>query len=344
MSGLKEIYDRLIDEESRKIFEARLDYSFDNDLDAFFSKVKPYLNHIKSEEVDQAYKVCRPKGIIVFGGGHDGLLTKEILEICGYRVSYFSDSNRDKIGLSLKGVPVLSVDELVQNYREYLVIIGSRKYLSEIYNILESLHFPMEHVLKPKYNLIVGFNECQYFDFFSAEREEIFVDAGSYNGNTTVRFMEWCRNTYKRIFLFEPLKKQYENITARREKEGWRDVEIYNNAVWSCKTKLSFEDINSGSRVRNEGNLTVYGDSLDNIIKDNVSFIKMDIEGAELDALNGAANLICKYHPRLAISIYHKPEDIFTIPTKIIDLAPGYKFGIRHYSTNNWETVLYGYI
>lgn len=71
--------------------------------------------------------------------------------------------------------------------------------------------------------------------------------------------------------------------------------------LWSGKTKLRFEDIDSGSRARDEGNLAV--------------------EGAELDALNGATNLICKYHPRLAISIYYKPEDIFTIPTKIIDLA-----------------------
>lgn len=343
MLGLRDIYNRLVDEESRKIFEARLDFVFDSDLDVFIQKVKPYLHNIKSEEVDKAIKVSKSEGIIVFGCGHDGLLTKEILEICGYKVDFFCDSNRDKLGLNLEGIPILSIDELVLNYKDYLVIIGSRKYLLEIYHILESVYFPMDHVLKPKYDLIVGINESQYFDVFPAAKDEIFVDAGSYNGDTTIEFMNWCHNSYKRIFVFEPLKKQYEIITERCKEEKWRDVEIYNYAVWSKEQNLCFEDIDSGSRVRTEGKLMVNGNSLDNVIKDKVSFLKMDIEGSELDALDGAKKLICKYRPKLAICLYHKPEDIFEIPKKIIDLVPEYKFYIRHYSTNNWETVLYGY-
>ncbi len=67
----------------------------------------------------------------------------------------------------------------------------------------------------------------------------------------------------------------------------------------------------------------------------------MDVEGAELKSLIGAKNTIIKNKPRLAICVYHKPEDICEIPEYILSLVPEYKFYLRHYSSINWETVLY---
>lgn len=67
----------------------------------------------------------------------------------------------------------------------------------------------------------------------------------------------------------------------------------------------------------------------------------MDIEGSEMEALKGAENTIGKYKPRLAICVYHKPEDIIEIPLKILELNPEYKLYLRHYSYIHTETVLY---
>lgn len=342
--GLKEVYHRLMDEESRRIFEARIDFAFDRNSDIFIQKVRPYLHDLKSREVAKALEISNAKGIIIFGCGHDGLLTKEVLEMCGYNVDYFCDSNKNKIGRVIDGISILSVNEVIQNYKNYLIIIGSRKYLSEMLSILRRGDFPIEYILKPQYELIFGMNEMQYFDIFPAMEDEVFVDAGSYNGDTTVNFMKWCHGSYQSINIFEPLKSQYEIIKERCKREKWRNVDIYNYAVWNKEEKLHFEDIDSGSRVRNDGELVVSGKRIDDIITNRVTYIKMDVEGSELNAIEGTKNLICNYRPRLAISLYHKPEDIFQIPIKIIDLVPEYKFYIRHYSTNNWETVLYAYI
>ena len=67
----------------------------------------------------------------------------------------------------------------------------------------------------------------------------------------------------------------------------------------------------------------------------------MDIEGSELKAIIGAREIIKKFHPTLAISVYHKPEDIVEIPQLIMDINPNYKFSLRHYSIGDFDTVLY---
>lgn len=69
--------------------------------------------------------------------------------------------------------------------------------------------------------------------------------------------------------------------------------------------------------------------------------IKMDIEGSELRALEGAKQLIQKYKPRLAICIYHRPEDVTDILQYIRTLVPEYKLYIRHHAINQCETVVY---
>ncbi len=71
------------------------------------------------------------------------------------------------------------------------------------------------------------------------------------------------------------------------------------------------------------------------------NFIKMDIEGAEEDALRGAAEIIRQYHPTLAISIYHKHDDLWRLPQLIRGLYPDYELYIRHHFWGPWETVLY---
>lgn len=82
--------------------------------------------------------------------------------------------------------------------------------------------------------------------------------------------------------------------------------------------------------------------ALDDLAGDeDVTYIKLDVEGAERKALQGAEKIIRKNHPRLAVSIYHKPEDILELPEYILSLHGDYRFYIRHYQMSPCETILY---
>ena len=81
--------------------------------------------------------------------------------------------------------------------------------------------------------------------------------------------------------------------------------------------------------------------TIDNLLSDGIDFIKLDIEGAELDAIKGAKNTIKYYTPILAICIYHKANDWYRIPQKVLEINKNYKIYIRHYMEGIFETVMY---
>ncbi len=99
----------------------------------------------------------------------------------------------------------------------------------------------------------------------------------------------------------------------------------------------------SCSKISQDGDLEVNVIKLDDFFKTHEppTFIKMDIEGSELVALKGCTEIISKYKPKLAICVYHKPEDIFEIPEFILSLNSDYKMWLRHYTNLVNETVLY---
>lgn len=116
--------------------------------------------------------------------------------------------------------------------------------------------------------------------------------------------------------------------------------------MWDKPGELKFDVVSygdsEGSRVSDAGE-DVKCDTLDRLLEGKkISFIKMDIEGAERRAVMGARDIIEKNKPVLAICIYHKPEDFFDIPLLIESLFPGeYKYFVRQYRYGHSETVLY---
>lgn len=175
--------------------------------------------------------------------------------------------------------------------------------------------------------------------------EEVFVDGGGYDADTIEEFIKACSSKYKHIYSFEPddllfpiLKEVVNNI-------GYSNITLCPMGLYQEKTVLKFDNRHTqGSSISDNGELEIPVIDLDTFFeKEPVTptFIKMDIEGAERDALKGCKRLIKNYFPKLAICIYHLPDDLWEIPYWLMINFPEYQYYIRHYRDNATETLLY---
>lgn len=184
-----------------------------------------------------------------------------------------------------------------------------------------------------------------YFNgIFDFRDDEVFVDCGAYDGKTVIDFIFYTKGKYKKIFAFEPDVINYS--LCHKNLADLRDVILLNSGLSDSVGDLWFDSRGTQSSKivsNNSGNnLTkICAVKLDSLISESVSFIKMDIEGAEYSAIQGAAEIIRKYKPKLAISVYHNDEDLIRIPLLLRKLVPEYKFYLRHHTTMYVDTVLY---
>ena len=185
------------------------------------------------------------------------------------------------------------------------------------------------------------FTNDQYFpDVIKLEDNEVFIDCGAYNGDTIACFIARMKSKkISGIYAFEPDSKNYSKLISR----GFSGLISIPKGCYSEATTLRFNSQGDMESAFNDaGSCEVEVDAIDNVINSsNVSFIKMDVEGSELMAIEGAQNTISVHKPKLAISVYHKKEDLVSIPKKIIALVPEYKLYLRAHSPYSLDVVLY---
>lgn len=187
--------------------------------------------------------------------------------------------------------------------------------------------------------------EKQYFDpeIMTPDPKAVFVDGGMYTGDTAQSFFQFFNGQYGHYYGFEPDSRNFQ--AAEENLKDKANCTLVKKGLWRRETQLSFSGSLSRASHLNEGENGEFVDvtALDVFFQDQAAptFIKMDVEGAELDALRGAERLIRDGKPKLAICVYHKPEDIYTLPELIKTFRQDYIFYLRHYSDTIYETVLY---
>ncbi len=184
----------------------------------------------------------------------------------------------------------------------------------------------------------------QYFqkDLLPPWEEEVLVDGGAYTGDTIYSFMDNYINDNTKSFRIYAWEPEANNRRQLQKNCVGRNVTIVPYGMWKDKNVLKFCEAAGSSCIEEHGIKDIEVNSIDNVHGGKkITFIKMDIEGAEIEALEGAKNTIISQHPKLAICIYHKPEHLYEIPLFIHDLVPEYKLYIRHHSDTISETVLY---
>jgi FkbM family methyltransferase len=180
----------------------------------------------------------------------------------------------------------------------------------------------------------------QYFEpFLNLQKSgEVFVDVGGFDGYTTQEFIQLAPQ-YEKVHFFEPEEK---NMRVAKERLSKFDHIVFHQLGLSdAKATLQFDTSGSSSKISQEGDVTIEVDRLDDIIKERVTFIKMDIEGAEPQAIAGAKETIAKYHPKLAISVYHRKDDFWAIPQQILSIRDDYSIYLRHYTEGISETIMF---
>ena len=179
-----------------------------------------------------------------------------------------------------------------------------------------------------------------YNNILRLSEDETIVDLGAYDGDTIREFMRFTNGKYKHIFAFEPDEKNFRKLSKKTE--GMDNLSLLNLGAWDKKDTLLFEKKAGRNSRKSEAGVPMSFDSVDNVISEPVSFIKMDIEGAENKALDGAKETIKKYKPKLYICAYHRNEDFFALPEKILSINPDYKIFLRHHPyIPAWETNFY---
>lgn len=350
---IRQCYQLLQDELSQKIFRARLTLDFDQSpenvakivrlgeqqrwLEAMEEKIPTILQILEQE----------PKKLILYGTNTTGHVLSAFFHernvdfygFCGRRAKEFPNG--------LLGKPVISPDYLFQNPNDFYVILSVAESTDEVKSIIKENHFPENQVLacfRPDCGI-----DHQYFDFPSLfRRGTAFVDGGCLNCRTSYLFADWCEGEYSKIYAFEPDPVSCSICEQNLSNREIRDFHLIRSGLSDHNGEVSFRAGLYGCSHVTTGDgtgknvVTVPVTTIDGTVgEEKIGFIKMDIEGAEFDALHGAQNVIVRDKPLLAISVYHRPGDMLAIMDYLRLLVPEYRFWLRHYSIGIADTVLY---
>ena len=163
---------------------------------------------------------------------------------------------------------------------------------------------------------------------FIPERDAIVIDGGAFDGGTANVFTEMG---YK-VYAFEMDKANFRLVRKVAEEKNFV---VENVGLGSCRKEVTYNNRGSCSNISENGSEVAQVITLDEYVREKnlprVDFIKLDVEGAELDVLKGAAMTIARYKPILALSAYHKWDDFWTLMNFVKSIRPDYEFAMRQF-------------
>jgi FkbM family methyltransferase len=218
-------------------------------------------------------------------------------------------------------------DAVKAGYRILVDDISRNEYLTQLSYLLSSMD-SVEVAASP------GRESHFLHGIVGLTAREVFVDCGAYDGDTVESFLEASGGRFRAVVAFEPDPHAFMRLRTRVQElpSQVRDrIRVEQNAVGAAAGSLRFEGGGTPrSRISETGALTVACVTLDDALGDLApTFIKMDIEGAEEDALLGAAETIRAHRPILAVCVYHLQSHLHRLPTLIGRLCEDYSLFLR---------------
>ncbi len=185
----------------------------------------------------------------------------------------------------------------------------------------------------------------EYFpaDLFALREDEVFIDVGAFDGDVLQAYVGRCNGRYIGL---EPdpasFRKLQECVSALSAPARERVV-LHQVAASDRQGEVGFDATGStGARVTSEGTARVQAVPLDDLLaKESLTYLKLDVEGHEYEALLGVQQTILRHRPVLAVSVYHRPADLWRIPNLIRGWVPEYSVFLRRYARCGFELDLY---
>lgn len=329
--------------------------------------------------------------VVMYGMGNGADRIIQRLKGNGVSVDEFIASDDFVRGQSFHGKRVKRLDEIENEYNDFIVVIAFGTQRVEVINnikqiamkhkvvvptvpvfgedifdndfisrneeeILKALELFDEEKSRFVYQNIVKFNYSGKLDYlFAAEsdksevynnilclgEEENYLDLGAYRGDTVDEFIKFTNGSYGSITALEPDAKTHKKLAEHCA--ALKNFRAINAAVWSENRELFFDK--KGGRM---SSVAEHGEIIKALSVDGLSgeidfsYIKADVEGCEHKAIIGAEKTLMHIKPKLNFALYHRSEDIFSLPLLIKNIQPNYKFFIRHHPyIPAWDTNLY---
>jgi FkbM family methyltransferase len=176
-------------------------------------------------------------------------------------------------------------------------------------------------------------------------RDDLFVDCGAFDGDTIRSLVRRYGSDLPQIVALEPDRRSFERLAAyvgTLSDELQERIELHEVAAGRCEGEVSFEMTGTDASKVGEGPETVRLVRLDDLLSDRCpTVLKMDIEGAEPDALEGARETIRRCRPALAVSAYHEQAHLWQVPLLLARLASSHRFLLRPHGMEGWDLVAY---
>lgn len=287
----------------------------------------------------------------------------------GFKIQSYNEvcsKNKDIIVLTAFGTNRRDVIDNIKNiaaecelYSPDLPVYGGEIFSSDFYDahiqdfnfVRSKLHDDMsrlvfDNIIKYKLSGNISYLfKCEsekdeaFKNILKLGQDEVFVDLGAYRGDTVNEFLNHV-GKYKRIYAVEPDKKTYDKLVRLLSDKKINCI----NAAAGAKSETVFFEMKGGR----SSHISDSGTKIQTLAADDIldgaaaTYIKMDVEGAERDAISGAKQTILNFKPRLRIAAYHRTGDIFNIVKQVLEIRDDYKVYMRHHPyIPAWDTDYY---
>lgn len=338
---IQKIHDAFVDEESKEIYQGLYQSLLTGETKSITQSISnSFARRMPNNFIDLLLQQKQAgKKLVIFCAGLLGKHLLTNLQDVGISVDAISDNNSTIWESTIKGVPVISPQTLYHWHGNAFIVISTNitPYLRPIEQQLSNAGF----LEGSDWISTKIFGEMYFPDFLQFSLNEVFADCGAFNGDESFTFANKTNHNYRHIYLIEPEHRNME--LCKQRLANLSKIEFIEACVMDTTGEIGFSaSLQQNSKVDLSSKNRVCAFYIDDKMQAlPPTYIKMDLEGFEYLALSGASKIIKKFKPKLAVSIYHKQEDIFELPALLLRLNPSYQLFLRHYSFCHIDTVLY---